>query len=142
MSRWDGVCQCLDDYIILAIDVDAGNVTNVVDLRRANWSLPDRSIDEAGRLSLNGSRIGNDAVLNGIAWDETRNGFLISGKDWPETYLINDLANWTIGSAWDVSSPESDSKRHLVQQLLHADGAEPELGSCSSALECQRLACS
>lgn len=97
--------------LILAIDVDAGNVTNVVDLRRANWSLPDRSIDEAGRLSLNGSRIGNnDAVLNGIAWDETRNGFLISGKDWPETYLINDLANWTIGSAWDVSSPESDSE--------------------------------
>ena len=63
------------DTRIIAIDPKSGEVQGWVDL------------NELKKDSLSGQRH-VDAVANGIAWDEARNGLWVTGKYWPKLYLI------------------------------------------------------
>lgn len=69
---WANIWQ---DPRIIAIDPESGAVKGVLDLEKLR------------RDSLQGRRH-VDAVANGIAWDEARNGLWVTGKLWPKLYLI------------------------------------------------------
>ena len=69
---WANIWQ---DTRIIAIDPDNGEVRGIVDL------------GELQQESLQGRRH-IDAVANGIAWDQARNGLWVTGKFWPNLYLI------------------------------------------------------
>ncbi len=60
---------------IIAIDPESGKVQAILNLEKLQ------------RDSL-GSKRTVDAVANGIAWDEHRNGLWVTGKYWPKLYLI------------------------------------------------------
>ncbi|MDT8427522.1 MAG: glutaminyl-peptide cyclotransferase [Pseudomonadales bacterium] len=59
---------------IVQIDPDSGSVTGIIDL------APLPAMTETG---------GNDAVLNGIAWDEQHRRLLVTGKLWAHLFEIN-----------------------------------------------------
>lgn len=63
------------DSRVIAIDPQNGRVKGVLDL------------EQLMRKSL-GARRDVDAVANGIAWDQARNGLWVTGKYWPALYLI------------------------------------------------------
>lgn len=69
---WANIWQ---DPRVIAIDPDSGKVKGILDLTKLQ------------RDSLGGTR-NVDAVANGIAWDEHRNGLWVTGKYWPKLYLI------------------------------------------------------
>ncbi len=69
---WANIWQ---DTRIIAIDPESGEVRGVIDLEALAPQFPDR-------------RRNPDAVANGIAWDEARNGLWVTGKFWPKLYLI------------------------------------------------------
>ncbi|WGL17479.1 glutaminyl-peptide cyclotransferase [Microbulbifer bruguierae] len=69
---WANIWQ---DPRIIAIDPENGSVKGVINLEAL---LKD---------SLQGKR-DVDAVANGIAWDQARNGLWVTGKYWPKLYLI------------------------------------------------------
>ncbi|WP_226702378.1 glutaminyl-peptide cyclotransferase [Microbulbifer elongatus] len=69
---WANIWQ---DSRIIAIDPASGEVLGVVD------------VEKLQRDSLQGRRH-IDAVANGIAWDQARNGLWVTGKFWPNLYLI------------------------------------------------------
>lgn len=58
---------------ILQIDPATGTVVGEIDLSSVKQ-----------KLQLNSS----EQVLNGIAWDEKRNAFWITGKNWPKMFLL------------------------------------------------------
>lgn len=58
---------------ILKIDPNSGEVVGIIDLSKIAHQHQTNSLDD---------------VLNGIAWDEQRQGFWITGKRWPKMYLI------------------------------------------------------
>jgi glutamine cyclotransferase len=60
---------------IIKIAPDSGEVLGEINLKSLKQ-----------QLSLNDS----EAVLNGIAWDEARQGFWVTGKLWPKLFLISD----------------------------------------------------
>lgn len=69
---WANIWQ---DTRIVAIDPQSGVVKGVVNLKKLQQdSVP-------GRQHV-------DAVANGIAWDQARNGLWVTGKYWPKLYLI------------------------------------------------------
>ncbi len=67
---WANVWQ---DNRVLAIDPETGRVRGVLDL--------------AELVKENSTRPGH-SVLNGIAYDETRDAFWVTGKLWPRRYLL------------------------------------------------------
>lgn len=68
---WANIWQ---DTRVIAIDPQSGEVRGLVDLAPL---VPQSSgVRQA------------DAVANGIAWDEARNGLWVTGKYWPKLYLI------------------------------------------------------
>lgn len=67
---WANIWQT--DFIA-RIDPASGNVNSVIDLRALTASVP---------------RSGTDAVLNGIAWDETGKRLFVTGKLWPSVFEI------------------------------------------------------
>lgn len=69
---WANIWQ---DPRIIAIDPASGEVKGVVNLEKLQQD------------SLKGRRH-VDAVANGIAWDQARNGLWVTGKYWPNLYLI------------------------------------------------------
>lgn len=69
---WANIWQ---DPRIIAIDPTSGEVKGILNLEKLRQdSLADRS--------------DVDAVANGIAWDQPRNGLWVTGKYWPRLYLI------------------------------------------------------
>ncbi|WP_299591587.1 glutaminyl-peptide cyclotransferase [uncultured Microbulbifer sp.] len=69
---WANIWQ---DPRIIAIDPGTGEVKGILNLEKLRQS------------SLKGRRH-VDAVANGIAWDKARNGLWVTGKYWPNLYLI------------------------------------------------------
>ena len=69
---WANIWQ---DTRVIAIDPESGDVRGVIDLEALQED------------SLKGHRH-VDAVANGIAWDQARNGLWVTGKYWPNLYLI------------------------------------------------------
>jgi glutaminyl-peptide cyclotransferase len=69
---WANIWQ---DSRIIAIDPQSGAVKGILNLA------------ELQKSSL-GNQHNVDAVANGIAWDQTRNGLWVTGKYWPKIYLI------------------------------------------------------
>ncbi|MCA0901237.1 glutaminyl-peptide cyclotransferase [Microbulbifer agarilyticus] len=69
---WANIWQ---DSRVIAIDPETGKVQGWLDLA------------ELTKQSLRGRRH-VDAVANGIAWDESRNGLWVTGKYWPDLYLL------------------------------------------------------
>lgn len=69
---WANIWQ---DTRIIAIDPESGEVRGMLDLESLLPPAP-----KAGRHP--------DAVANGIAWDQKRNGLWVTGKFWPKLYLI------------------------------------------------------
>jgi glutaminyl-peptide cyclotransferase len=59
--------------IIIKIDPSTGAVIGKLDLSELRKKMP----------SLN-----SEQVLNGIAWDEKREAFWITGKNWPKMFLV------------------------------------------------------
>lgn len=62
---------------IVAIDPDSGEVVGKIDLRAQADEQPDTH-----------PTTHPDNVLNGIAWDEQRQGFWVTGKRWAKRYFI------------------------------------------------------
>ncbi|WOX06109.1 glutaminyl-peptide cyclotransferase [Microbulbifer pacificus] len=69
---WANIWQ---DPRVIAIDPLSGEVKGVLDLAALRR---DSAMDEWNV----------DAVANGIAWDQARNGLWVTGKYWPKLYLI------------------------------------------------------
>ncbi|WP_160153161.1 glutaminyl-peptide cyclotransferase [Microbulbifer sp. ALW1] len=70
---WANIWQ---DPRVIAIDPQTGVVKGVLNLQ------------ELQRDSLKEQQWNVDAVANGIAWDQARNGLWVTGKYWPNLYLI------------------------------------------------------
>lgn len=69
---WANIWQ---DPRVIAIDPQSGEVKGVLNLEKLRRdSVPDQW--------------NVDAVANGIAWDQNRNGLWVTGKFWPKLYLI------------------------------------------------------
>ena len=69
---WANIWQ---DPRVIAIDPQSGQVKGILNLE----TLKQESL---------GARQDVDAVANGIAWDQARNGLWVTGKYWPALYLI------------------------------------------------------
>ncbi|WP_105103867.1 glutaminyl-peptide cyclotransferase [Microbulbifer pacificus] len=69
---WANIWQ---DPRVIAIDPESGEVKGILNLENL---LRDSQAD----------RWNVDAVANGIAWDQVRNGLWVTGKYWPKLYLI------------------------------------------------------
>lgn len=71
------------DNRIFAIDPHSHEVVAYLDLQSV--------VTQESQFHRNGME--RDAVLNGIAWDEQRQGFWVTGKRWRKMYLIQ-AASW------------------------------------------------
>lgn len=72
---WANVFTSTD---ILHLDPETGHVLGVMELEEL----------VADARELNGGRFDRNQVLNGIAYDPSREAYLVTGKEWPVAYLI------------------------------------------------------
>ena len=63
----------MENKYIFEIDYPTGLVTKVIDCSEITKSI---------------SGLGKEDVLNGIAYNESRNSFYITGKNWPTIFEV------------------------------------------------------